>query len=170
MAYGIFLSVLNYSDDWVVDVLVDTANALSATFGRKPDVTVLAPVGAPRVAHDIVLGTLVDAPAYSDNSMVNFGWAAIVDGNNTVFVVSEDGVASCHGHIDWCCVDSIFNVGSVGPNLFVTRNRGDTLGGIILAGSVFCSVWIVRIQHDVVGIEPIVGPEVPAAVATQIAS
>ena len=50
--------------------------------------------------------------------------------------------------------------------LTVRRNGGNSLGGVVLAGLVHTLVGVIRLQHGLVGCEPVVRPEVPATAAT----
>ena len=54
--------------------------------------------------------------------------------------------------------------------LTIGRNGGNSLGGVVLAGLVHSLVGVIRLQHGLVGCEPIVRPEVPATVATKVTS
>ena len=156
------------SDVGVEDVLVDTADTC-ASGGLHPDETVLTPARAPGVSHDVVLNTVVLAPADGDDGVVDGGRAAVGDSDNTGLVLSEDVVAGGNSNVDGLLGETGQVVGGA-IGLTVGGNVGDSLAFIVLAIAVLGSVGVVRLGHSLAVLEPVVGPEVPATVATFVTS
>lgn len=80
---------------------VDTADTVDTTFRCNVDVAFLAPSFTPRVADDVVLDSrfLVDAPADSDDSVIDLFGAAIRFGDNTTAEVPENRVSGGNSNV-----------------------------------------------------------------------
>ena len=95
------------SESGVVHVLVDTANTFNTALSGNVDVASLTPACAPRVTHDVVLCSLVNTIADGDDIVINICGAAVVFGNDTTAIVSEDAVAGGDRDIDGLLVDLV---------------------------------------------------------------
>mmetsp|Transcript_36067 Transcript_36067/g.44021 ORF Transcript_36067/g.44021 Transcript_36067/m.44021 type:complete len:342 (+) Transcript_36067:159-1184(+) len=159
------------SDDGVVDILVDTADALAASHTNL-DVALVAPGGVPGVSHDVVtLGAFV-AVADSEDGVVHTVGAAVSLSHDTARVVAEDVVAGRDGDVDGADVEGSLDGFSFLVDLLVGAHVGDTLGGIVGAPSLLAgdtgSVGVVRLSHGLVVLEPLVGVVVPATSAAMV--
>ena len=166
---GSKLTALGRSDDRVVNILVDTADAGFTVGHADLDVTVVAPGSVPRVANDIVALLTLVTVANSDDSVIDAVRATISLSDNTTLVVPEDVVASGDGDVDGANLDGSLDGIGVRLDLLVGAHVSDTLGFIVCALSLLAgsarSVGVVGLRHGLFVLEPLVGVVVPAAAA-----
>jgi len=129
------------------------------------DVAIKTPACAPRVTDDVVLDSVVNTPADCDDSVIDCSWASISSGDDTAAVVPECVVTSSNGNVDWLLLETA-QVLSFSSCASVRRHFSHALAFIISACSFSAgftrSVGVVRFKHHLVGLEPVISPEVPA--------
>lgn len=167
------------SNEWIVDVLVDTADTSAISVNLDADIAGLTPVVTPGVLDDVVLSTgrVVGTIADSEDSVINRGWAAISVGDDTVGVSSEYVVSSGDSHVDWLLGDSRLDAIAVVLHLNVANRSSDSYlsEGLILVASVsdtyvaVVSLALKAVSTALRSIQVIVSPEVPASIATLVA-
>ena len=140
----------------VVHVLVDAADAIGTTIRCDFDIALVAPSFAPRVADDVVLGfVFVNAPADSDNSVIDIKRAARGCGYNSTRVELENTVSGGNSNIHRLPVDRI-QVSRSALCLTIRLHSSHTLAFIICTGGLRASdarsVGVVRFHHGVVSL------------------
>ena len=129
----------------------------------------LSPASAPGVPDDVVLNAVLLTPTDSNDSVVDISGASLCGSDDARRITLEDVVACSDGDVEGLFCE-LGQVGTRALCLSVGRNGSDAFSGIILAGSVLGSVRVVRLLHGLVGLEPVVGPEVPTTVAAFVTS
>ena len=106
--------------------------------------------------------------------MVDLGWAA-GRGQDTTAVGLEVFVTGSDCNVGWSLSDGSLDGASVSTSAEVSYERvrgdsgtGNSLGGLIVASSIFCGVWVIFFFFESVLSSVLVSPVVPSAVASTV--
>lgn len=151
---------------WVEDKLVDATNATNSTSGDAY-VAILAPVGSPGVANNVVLDAVLLTPADGKGCVIDILATVRVVCEDTAAVAAESIISGSNGHIQWLPVK--LSKILLGADCAIVRNNlSDTLALVILALALLASVRIVARVHNFVLFEVLVGVELRAASTAEI--
>jgi len=89
-------------------------------------------------------------------------------GNDTTGVHLEDGLVGLDGDGDWSLADGSLELGGGGGDILETGNLTNTLGGLVLAGTVHTSVWVAGFELKWVALDVFEGVVHETTVATLV--
>ena len=148
------MKILDYASNssrWVRGGLENTTNVVLS----NSNVTLVTPSSSPRVLDEEVVLSVKGTISDGEDTVVEVGSATL--GDDTTVVHLEDALVSLDGNRDWSLGDGSHQIlaGGVWGNILVSLDLTNTFGSLILALSpevVGSSVWVVSLEHDLVGL------------------